>query len=87
MLDLRRANIAMLKKQKGVTALGSTSNLPCIKRRIGLGKRGGSLYSGSAANNREQKNRLQRDIESTGRRIDQLVYELYELTAWIGDLA
>jgi hypothetical protein len=77
----------MLKKQTGVTALGSTSNLPCIKRRIGLGKRGRESLFGSAANNREQKNRLQREINATDRQIDQLVYELYGLTAWIGDLA
>jgi len=36
--------------------------------------------SGSAANNPEQKTRLQREIEATGRQIDQLVYELYGLT-------
>ncbi len=31
---------------------------------------------GSAANNPEQKSRLQREIEATDRQIDQLVYEL-----------
>lgn len=35
---------------------------------------------GSATNNREQRTRLQCDIDATDRRIDQLVYELYGLT-------
>ena len=39
----------------------------------------GSLF-GSAANNPEQKSRLQREIEATDRQIDQLVYEVYRLT-------
>jgi len=38
-----------------------------------------SLFE-SAAKNPEQKTRLQREIESTDRQIDQLVYELYGLT-------
>ncbi|MCZ6622743.1 MAG: hypothetical protein O7B35_00685 [Deltaproteobacteria bacterium] len=37
--------------------------------------------------NPEQETRLQREIEATDRRIDRSVYELYGLTAWIGDLA
>jgi hypothetical protein len=39
----------------------------------------GSLFE-SAANNPEEDTRLQRDIDATARHIDQLVYELYELT-------
>jgi len=49
---------------------------------VGSGKgrfrRRESLF-GSAANNRERKTRLQREIEATDRQIDQLVYELYGL--------
>ena len=35
---------------------------------------------GSAANNLEQETRFQREIDATDRQIDQLVYELYDLT-------
>jgi predicted nucleic acid-binding Zn-ribbon protein len=39
----------------------------------------GSLFE-SAANNPERKTRLEREIDTIDRQIDQLVYELYELT-------
>ncbi len=52
-----------------------------------FGKRGRESSFGSVVNNPERKTRLQREIEATDRQIDQLVYELYALTAWIGDLA
>src|SRR3989304_5242558 len=41
---------------------------------------GREAFSGSAANNPEQKTCLQREIEATDSQIDQPVYELYGLT-------
>jgi len=47
--------------------------------RSALGGKRESLFE-SAANNPEQKTRLQREIKAADGQIDQLVYELYGLT-------
>ena len=44
-------------------------------------KKGREYLFGAAANNPEWKTRLQREIETTDRQIDQLVYEFYGLNA------
>jgi hypothetical protein len=42
--------------------------------------RGANGCSSTAARNAQEKTALQRQIEATDRQIDQLVYQLYELT-------
>jgi len=61
-------------------------NMALAVRTLGGRIMGRESLFGSAANNPEQKTRLQREIEATDHQIDQLVYELYGLTGGGGEI-